>query len=545
VYTISAMARRNAAKSALWTALFAGLGGLSAWLVLGGPRPAPAPLPIPATLAGQPLPPGDRDATLESARRAASAWLGQSIAVAVADARAERTREQLGVRVDWAHLRALVAELVDGASPLRRAHARLAPGAPLALAVPYTVDLQAAMGQLLQIKEEIDRPAVDARYDFKTKTVSADEAGRRMDAWGTLARLDAALERGATSIDAIVETTRARRTAAALAGVATDHVLGWFETTYARDAKHEARAYNLHVAASKLDGSVLMPGETFDFNQVVGPRSEANGYKVAPVIALGELVDGMGGGTCQVAGTLHAAAFFAGLDIVERTPHTRPSFYIKMGLDAAVAYPAVTLRLGNPYPFPVVLHESVQGGTVRAEVLGPARRRDVTFERRIDEVLRFAEKEIPDPGLPKGSRELKQRGIPGFKITRWRVLAEGPFAVREHRTDYYPATTQIWKVGKGPDDPKFEARDDEHPEYVADEFLTITEGLDAKGLPIADAAAAARGGEIVETRVPGRTGAYGWTVREGFAREMQGTRSRAGHARAPGAGGADPREGID
>ena len=115
---------------------------------------------------------------------------------------------------------------------------------------------------------------------------------------------------------------------------------------------------------------MILPGETFDFNDVVGPRDEANGYKVAPVIAQGELVDGIGGGTCQIAGTLHGAAFFAGLDIVERHPHTRPSFYIKMGLDATVVYPTITLRLRNSFDHPVVLHETVRDGLVRAEVLG-------------------------------------------------------------------------------------------------------------------------------------------------------------------------------
>lgn len=542
MYTISRMFRRPGSTMA-WMAFFVGLGALAAWLALAGPRPAPEPPGVPATLAGQVVPPGDAQATLELARKATSAWLGQSVTVVVAGARTERTREQLGARIDWPHLRALVAELRDGESALRRAHARLAPRAPLALPVPYAVDFDAAMGQLLQIKEEVDRVPVDARYDFKTKAVSPDEPGQRMDAWGTLARLDAAFERGASSVEAIVEPATARRTAAALAGASTDKVLGWFETQYSSDAKHVARAYNLHVAASKLDGFVLMPGDVFDFNQVVGPRSEENGYKVAPVIAQGALVDGMGGGTCQVAGTLHAASLFAGLDIVERRPHTRPSFYIKMGLDAAVAYPAVTLRLGNPYPFPVVLHESVQGGVVRAEVLGPSRPRDVTFVRRVDEVLRFPERETADESLPKGTRELKQRGIPGFRITRWRVLRDGTFSVREHRTDYYPPTPQLWRVGKGPDDPKFEAHDDEHPEYLADEFLEMKEGVDAKGEPIADPAVAAR--EMVESRVPGRTGTYGWTVREGFAREMQGTRSRGSRAPPQGAQAQGSREGID
>ena len=496
----------------MWLCAYVALGGLSAWLAMPEPR-APAAAPA-VTMGGRALTDTDAAACRDAARDAAREWLEQPLTVVVAGTAVARTREQLGARVDEAHLQALVTERLDASSALRRDHARAHGSAPLELAVPWTVDSAAALGALLQMKDELDVPPVDARFDFKTKELSPDHPGRRVDVWRTLERLDAALAQGAPSVDAAVEEVAAHRTAAQLAGASTDEVLGWFETKYARDLKHEARSYNLRLAASKLDGTVLLPGETFDFNQIVGARSEANGYKVAPVIAQGELVDGIGGGTCQVAGTLHAAAFFAGLDIPDRRPHTRPSFYIKMGLDAAVAYPTVTLKLENPLPFPVVLHETVQGGVVRAEILGPKRTRDVTFGRRIDEVVQFPEREVPDVKLPKGARELQQRGIPGFKVTRWRVVRQGPFAVREHHQDTYPPTAQIWRVGSGPEDPKFEAKDDEHPEYVADEYLFISQGPSVKS---------PHGGDMVESRVPGRTGNYGWTVREGFAKEAHGT----------------------
>jgi len=527
-----------------WLSLFAVLGGAAAWMAVAGPRGEASAAAVPlATLDGQlvPLPQENADATLTAAREVARVWLDKPLSIDVGAAPVQRTREQLGARVDWNHLRSLVAELRDPRSPMQREHARTAPSAALALAIPYALDTQAALTALLQLKDEIDREPVDARYDFKTNQLSPDEPGRSIDVWGTMSHLDLALAGGETSLAAVIAAAPARRTAAQLAGVSTDAVMGWFETKYARDLKHEARSFNLRLAASKFDGYVLLPQETFDFNQVVGPRSEANGYKVAPVIAQGELVDGIGGGTCQVAGTLHAAAFFSGLDIEERKPHTRPSFYIKMGLDAAVAYPTVTLKLSNPYPFPVVLHETVEGGLVRAEVLGPALKRDVMFARRIDDVVPFAEKDTPDPNLPKGVRELKQRGIPGFKVTRWRVVRDGPFAVREHHQDYYPPTTQIWRVGKGPEDAKFSAHDDEHPEYVADEFLSIAQGPDVAKK--ARGASAGEGGpprgDMVESRVPGRTGTYGWTVREGFAKEIHGTRAK------DSVGTTDAREGID
>jgi hypothetical protein len=218
------------------------------------------------------------------------------------------------------------------------------------------------------------------------------------------------------------------------------------------------------------------------------------------VIADGELVDGIGGGTCQIAGTLHGAAFFAGLEVVQRTPHTRPSSYIKMGLDAAVAYPHVTLKLRNPFPHPVVLRETVAGGVVRAEILGPKRARIVTFIRKIDEILPFGEREVKDDRLPEGVKIITQRGIPGFKVRRYRVVREGANAVREKTIDTYPPTQQIVRVGTGADVGGGKPVSDDHPEYVVDEYLTVTQGT-ATGGPDG----------MEEVRVPGKTGAKGWT----------------------------------
>jgi hypothetical protein len=279
----------------------------------------------------------------------------------------------------------------------------------------------------------------------------------------------------------------------------------------------------LRLAASKLDGQVLLPGEVFDFNETVGPRDEANGYKVAKVIAVGELVDGIGGGTCQISGTLHGAAFFAGLDIVERYPHTRPSGYIKMGMDATVVYPTINFRIRNSFPFPIVLHESVKNGVVRAEILGPKRTRTVTLIRRIDAALPFEEVERPDKDLPNGARVLGQRGVPGFKLRRYRIIREGDNAVRERWDDTYPPTSQIVRVGAS-DKPKDSAKlpgDDQHPEYLADELLVTTQGpkldaADADEDGKKDDDTADRGGVTRESREPGKYGTAGWTEEAGM-----------------------------
>ena len=503
------------------------VGGFAGWVAVPGrPMPIAEAVVLPeVTLDGKPLPivEGDPAKTLQVARTIARAYVSSEVSIAVPGATITRSREDLGARVEHSRLASLVAQLVDRRSAMRRAHAQHAAAGvarPLALPLPVTIDGERALSSLLDVKDDLDKAPVDARLDLARREVAPEENGRRVDVYATLARLDAALVRGDGALEAVVETVPATRTAASIGDVEIDDVLGYFETRYTPDRKHADRTFNLRLAASKLDGHVIMPGETFDFNEVVGPRSEANGYKVAPVIAQGELVDGIGGGTCQISGTLHGAAYFAGLDIVERRPHSRPSFYIKMGMDATVVYPTITFRLRNPFSHPIVLHQTVENGIVRAEILGPKRTRDVTFVRKINDVVPFVETEKPDPKIPKGQRVLSQRGIPGFKLTRYRILRDGASAVREHDTDTYPPTAQIWRVGTGEDDPKFVPAGDDHPEYVADEYLSISQGptvVDPRAKPGDDGRP---GGAMVESRVAGRYGTRGWTVREGFAKRV-------------------------
>jgi vancomycin resistance protein YoaR len=380
------------------------------------------------------------------------------------------------------------------------------------LPVPLSLNVERATASLQRLKDELDRVPTDARMDLAARKLVPEVMGRLLDVDGSLMSIETALAKGEREAKLVFLERRPRRVAAELGNVQLDEVLGYFETNYDRGERQQARSYNLRLAASKLDGTVLLPGEFFDFNEVVGPRDEANGYKVAPVIAEGELVDGIGGGTCQISGTLHGAAFFAGLEIAERYPHTRPSSYIKMGLDATVVYPTINFRLRNPFSFPVVLHQTVKNGIVRAEILGPKRAHTITLIRRIDAAIPYEEVERPDKALPSGVRRLGQRGVPGFKLRRYRIVREGPHAKRERWDDVYPPTTQIVRVGIA-DLPKDQVKieDDRHPEYLADELLVVTQGADQ-----GDEGPGERSSVTRESREPGKYGEAGWTEAAGM-----------------------------
>jgi vancomycin resistance protein YoaR len=487
--------------------------------------------PPPLRVAGMLVPPGrDRVAgALDKVRRYAAGELTLKLPGGASKKVKIRT---FGAEIDRVRLASYIKEAERPTSAVRRAHDEAKkPGEPIDVPLPVTLDHEAALTRLLDLKAEIDMPARDAYIDLEKKELKKEEVGYRLDVYGTLARIDAAFRRGEDTVTAAVETITPGLTAAELGNVKFDHVLGYFETRYSQGGKSRERTYNLRLAASKLDGTVVMPGQIFDFNGTVGPRDEAHGYKVAPVIAQGELVDGLGGGTCQISGTLHGAAFFAGLSMVERYPHSRPSFYIKLGLDATVVYPTINFRFKNPFDFPIVLHETVANGVVRAEILGPERKLTVTYFRRIDEVIPFEEVERKSPKLPEGVRVLAQRGIPGFRTASSRVVRDGAYAVREKWSDAYPPTTQIVHVGTGPKDDNAKVHDDPHPEYLVDEYLVMTQGPDIRS---PTASGPEPGGGTVEAREPGKTGDRGWTEKLGLSRFKSKDDARSDEPQAEG-----------
>lgn len=501
----------------LWrvaVALLALLGGAgaAAWMMRPPPPPPkkePPPPPV-IHVAGQPLSlEGDAIAdALDLVRRFAR----QPVTIELpGDKTYEVVPARLGAEIDRLRLAELVKAGTNETSELYRAYVerkKSDPKAVIDVPIPIRIDAQKAVELVIGLKDDVDRPASDAQVDLVKKKLIPEAYGFHLDAYGTVAALEGALRRGRSEVEAVGERVKPRLLAAQLGNVKFDRVLGWFETPYDRRKKYEERTYNLRLAASKLDGTVLMPGEEFDFNGTVGPRDEANGYKVAPVIAQGELVDGIGGGTCQVSGTLHAAAFFAGLEITERVPHTRPSSYIYLGLDAAVSYPALNFKLRNDYDFPIVLHETVKDGRMRAEILGPEQSRTVTFFRRIDEILPFEVEERETDDVPKGKRVLTQRGVPGFKATVFRITRDGPYAERTKVHNHYPPTTQIVKVGTGPKDAKA-GRPSTGQEYTLDEYLVLTQGPDIKKPKSNEPS-------MVIDREAGRTGSLGWQEREGM-----------------------------
>jgi len=323
------------------------------------------------------------------------------------------------------------------------------------VSLSVSLDRGAATPILEGLKEKLDTQPVSARLDLDKHETIPEKNGRYIDADGALAKLEAAArfpdkKAEVPAIELPVASFAPRISSAFLKNLDISTVVAEYETFFSRGGDQQKRGKNIDNAAQKLDGLVISPGETISFNQVVGERSEANGFYKSWEIFKGEMVEGMGGGTCQVASTFHAATFFGGLDVLERLPHSRPSAYIPMGLDSTVVYPAVDLKVRNPHPFPVVVHAKTESNKLKVEILGKMRPAKVDFGREVVETLPYKRKVVEDGALTGKKVLVKQHGIKGYKIKRSRLLTYPDGTTKkETATDTYPPTTEIYHVPVG------------------------------------------------------------------------------------------------
>ena len=228
-----------------------------------------------------------------------------------------------------------------------------------------------------RVLDRVGRPVRDAVYDKSAGTFQTERTGLTFDP-DTVGAAFAAMDWGETR-KVPLTVTEPSVTLADLGEALYRDTLGTCTTSIAGSA---ARLQNITLAASLFDGTVLLPGETFSYNDAVGSRTAARGFLPAPVYVSGQTVQETGGGVCQGSSTLYLAALRADLGVVERHNHGYVPRYVPDGMDAAVYYGVKDLKLRNDSPFPVKLTASVEGRALTVAVLGTAGETTVTVTNR-------------------------------------------------------------------------------------------------------------------------------------------------------------------
>lgn len=217
-----------------------------------------------------------------------------------------------------------------------------------------TADRASLSSFVQSIAAEIDRDVVEPTLTYNPEasedslfTVSEGQSGLKVDVEATV---DAVLAQLASDsygkVSVVVNEVAPTTSASELTSKVT--LIASFTTEF--ETKEAGRTHNLNLACQKLSGISIADGETFSFNDVVGPRDEANGWKEAHVIIGGtRYEDGWGGGICQVSTTLYNALLRTGIDFssFSRVNHSIPSGYVERGLDATVAYGSKDFKFKN------------------------------------------------------------------------------------------------------------------------------------------------------------------------------------------------------
>jgi vancomycin resistance protein YoaR len=330
--------------------------------------------------------------------------------------------------------------------------------------IPVRVDRDKAQKALLALKAHYDKSPSDAYLDLEERSIHPDAPGQGIDVWASLPRIEAAARQAAAQLELASVPVPASVTKQSIGIDDISVVMGHYTTHF--PVTDRDRNFNLKLAASKVNGTVLAPHEEWSFNGKVGERSEKEGYKIAHVITAGEMVDGLAGGTCQISTTLFGAAFFAGLDIPKTTNHSRPSAYTPLGFDATVVWPDTDLVLKNPYEFPVAIHYRVANGEALVEILGKPRPFDkIVFARKVLEENPYATEERLDEEMPDGQTQLDQPGFNGYKLTRFRRFYKGKNMVREQKwtVNYKPVTEYVRRGTNKDPDAKMPKEKEAHP----------------------------------------------------------------------------------
>ena len=198
--------------------------------------------------------------------------------------------------------------------------------------------------------------------------------------------------------------------------------LSKYTTIY--DAGNTSRSTNIAIAARTINGKVILPGETFSYNKVLGNTTKEKGYQLGGSYVNGKVVPAYGGGICQVATTLYNAVLYANLEIVERYNHSYSVSYVPASRDATVSYGGKDFKFKNSRTYPVKLVASAKNGVISISFKGIKEEKEYDIELTSTTLSTTPYKTTyqDNPDLAEGKEKVVQVGHNGMKSKAYKVV---------------------------------------------------------------------------------------------------------------------------
>lgn len=200
------------------------------------------------------------------------------------------------------------------------------------------------------------------------------------------------------------------------------NLLASYSTTFSTKAAN--RTTNIRLASNKIDGVVLMPGEQFSYNKVVGKRTAQAGFKSAPAYSGGKVVNDIGGGICQVSSTLYNTALRANLEITKRSNHRFATGYVPLSTDATVSWGGPEFIFKNSRKYPIKIVSKVNGGKITVDIYGCKEEieYEVVIKSETLQTIPMKTEYRTNTSLPQGTTKIVQKGHGGYKSRAYRIL---------------------------------------------------------------------------------------------------------------------------
>ena len=235
------------------------------------------------------------------------------------------------------------------------------------------------------------------------------------------------MSQGDTTVDIVMNKTNPKYKTEDLSNIKDE--LGSFSTKFTnKGGKDTNRITNMKVAASRINGTILYPGEVFSTNKKFGATTKANGYKPAPIILNGKFVDEYGGGVCQISSTLYNAVLYSELDIVERQNHSLKVGYLDYGYDATLAGDYIDLKFKNTTNYPIYIDARFTENEFICTIYGYDERpknREIKLENALIEVIEPSPKIIKETDeLPEGEEKTVVKPLKGYKYKLYKLIYE-------------------------------------------------------------------------------------------------------------------------
>lgn len=320
----------------------------------------------------------------------------------------------------------------------------------------FTYNSEVIKDKVTAIEKEVNKEKKDATIKKASGdqfSIQEEKVGAKLDVQALMDELNtkiASTKEGNIEVIAKVNEDVPKVTKEQLSKI--NAKISSFDTSFGTSAS--SRATNISLGAKALNGTLLMPGDKFSFNSIVGNTTPDKGYQKGGAYVGDQVVDDYGGGICQVSSTLHNAVLLAGIIPDSRRNHSMPVGYVKPGLDATIFYGGTDYIFTNSTQYPIYIEGYTTGGRVYLSLYSNSSLMGKTYSFPTETYDHVAApvKYVDDPSLEVGKEVVDKPGTNGYKAKAYRVTYEnGKEIARELlNNDTYKPSPRIIKRGTKP-----------------------------------------------------------------------------------------------